>query len=255
MDFVSGGLGVPFAAMLSNVRIILIGTTHPGNIGAVARAMKNMCLQHLCLVQPKIYPSAEATARASGADDLLARASVCGTLEEALEGCRMVVGASARLRSVECPPLVPRACAEMLLPEAEKGPVALLFGRESSGLSNQELDRCNYLVHIPSNPEYSSLNLSQAVQVLAYELHTESLLKGNGPAAAVPEVASADEMEGFFGHLEQALVDIGFADPRQSSKLHRRLRRLFFRARPDREELNILRGILSAAQGRKSMRR
>jgi tRNA (cytidine32/uridine32-2'-O)-methyltransferase len=240
--------------MLSKIRIVLIGTTHPGNIGAVARAMKNMCLKQLYLVRPREYPSAEATCRASGADDLLANARVCETLDEALQGCRLVVGASARLRSVQWPQLLPRECAERLLVEAEQGEVALLFGRESSGLSNEELDRCHYLVHIPANAEYSSLNLSQAVQVLAYELHLASLSDGE-QASERSDLASAEMMEGLFRHLEQTMEEIGFSDPRQSDKLQRRLRRLFLRARPDVDELNILRGLLSAAQGRKSMRR
>ncbi len=241
--------------MLSNIRIVLIGTTHPGNIGAVARAMKNMSLQQLFLVNPKIFPSAEATARASGADDLLARAQVCATLDQALEGCRLVVGASARLRSVEWPQLNPRDCAETLFREAATGEVALLFGRESSGLSNAEMDRCNFLVHIPANPVYSSLNLSQAVQVLAYELQVEAL-KGQSveDAGPVREVADAAIMEGFFTHLQRTMETLGFADPQQSDKLQRRLRRLFLRARPDRDEINILRGLLSAAEGRKSAR-
>jgi len=246
--------------MLRNIRIVLIGTTHPGNIGAVARAMKNMCLERLVLVRPKIFPSAEATARASGADDLLANALVCETLEQAIAGCRLVIGASARLRSVEWPRLEPRACAEKLVAECRSGAdVALLFGRESSGLSNAELDSCHYLVHIPANPEFTSLNLSQAVQVLGYELHIKDLaaqqaLEGSTEAEKRTPV-SADIMEGFFTHLRQAMEDIGFSDPNQSEKLQRRLRRLFLRARPDRDEMNILRGILSAAQGRKSMRR
>ncbi|MET0103372.1 MAG: tRNA (cytosine(32)/uridine(32)-2'-O)-methyltransferase TrmJ [Sedimenticola sp.] len=241
--------------MLSNVRIVLIETSHPGNIGAVARAMKNMCLEHLCLVRPRHYPSAEATARASGADDLLAKAKVYDDLDEALKGCRLVVGASARLRSVEWPQMQPRECAEQAFQEAAEGDVALIFGRESSGLRNSELDRCQFLVHITANEEYASLNLAQAVQVLTYELHVASLQAAPAGEEVQQDVASAEAMEGFFGHLEQALSDIGFSDPRQSNKLQRRLRRLFFRARPDTEELNILRGILSAAQGRKSMRR
>jgi len=240
---------------LSNVRIVLIGTTHPGNIGAVARAMKNMCLEQLYLVEPKIFPCAEATARASGADDLLARAKVCNHLDEALEGCHLVVGASARLRSVEWPQFAPRECADRLLTASGQGDVALVFGRESSGLSNSEMDRCQYLVHIPSNEEYSSLNLSMAVQVLAYELYVTAL--DRGPKKMPPErkVATADLMEGFIQHLEQTMEDIGFSDPRQSDKLLRRLRRLFNRARPDVDELNILRGIFSAVQGGKSQRR
>jgi tRNA (cytidine32/uridine32-2'-O)-methyltransferase len=240
--------------MLSNIRIVLIGTTHPGNIGAVARAMKNMCLEQLCLVRPKVFPSAEATARASGADDLLAKARVFDGLDEALEGCRMVAGASARLRTVQWPQVTPRQCAGKLLQEAVAGEVALLFGRESTGLSNSELDRCQYLVHIPANPQYPSLNLSQAVQVLSYELHVGSLENAVSESIQGPdEVATADGMERFFEHLRQTMEETGFADSKQSKTLNRRLRRLFLRARPDQVELNILHGILSAARGRKSM--
>jgi len=240
--------------MLEQIRIVLVGTTHPGNIGAVARAMKTMGLDNLSLVAPKQFPSAEATARASGADDLLARARVCGDLVEAIEGCRLVVGASARLRTVHWPQMEPRECARELLAQAAEGPVAILFGRESSGLSNQELDRCSHLVHIPSNPEFSSLNLAAAVQILTYEIRVASA-GGEATAPAPRPVASADAMEGFFAHLEQTLVALRFANPNQSRKLQRRLRRLFFRAAPDTEELNILRGILSAAQGRKLPRK
>ncbi|OGT88681.1 MAG: tRNA (cytosine(32)/uridine(32)-2'-O)-methyltransferase TrmJ [Gammaproteobacteria bacterium RIFOXYA12_FULL_61_12] len=241
--------------MLSNIRIVLVETSHPGNIGAAARAMKTMRLGDLRLVRPRFYPNAEATARASGADDLLERAQVHGDLAEALGDCRLVVGASARLRSVDWPQLDPRASAEKLLPEATQGPVAVVFGRENSGLTNEELSLCNYLVHIPTNPDYSSLNLAMAVQVVAYELNMAERAAGGGHRPEVlPEVAPPEVMEGFYRHLEQAIVDIGFSDPSRSQRLLLRLRRLFARARPDRDELNILRGILSACQGRKSMR-
>jgi tRNA (cytidine32/uridine32-2'-O)-methyltransferase len=241
--------------MLSNVRIVLVGTTHPGNIGATARAMKNMCLERLWLVRPRHFPDAEATARASGADELLTRAVVCSTLDEALTDCRLVVGSSARMRSVQWPVLDPRTCGATLHAEAGSGPVALVFGRESSGLTNEELGRCHYLVHIPTNEAYNSLNLAAAVQVLVYEIYLASRA-GAGKCEPIPrEVAGADVMQGFLQHLEQALLDLNFANPRQSKTLLQRLRRLFLRARPDRDELNILRGVLSAAQGRKSMRR
>jgi len=149
--------------MLSNIRFVLVETSHPGNIGAAARALKNMRLSDLRLVRPKIFPSAEANARASGADDLLTSAGVYDDLTTALEGCRLVVGASARLRAVEWPQVDPRVCAGKLLPEAAAGPVAVVFGRENSGLTNEELAHCHYLVHIPSNPDYSSLNIAMAV--------------------------------------------------------------------------------------------
>ncbi len=240
---------------LLRVRFVLIGTTHPGNIGAVARAMKNMRLTQLYLVRPKHYPNAEATARASGADDLLERAQLFDDLDSALRGCRLVVGSSARLRSVGWPQLAPDEFATRAVSEtAAGGEVALLFGRESSGLSNQELDRCHYLVHIPANPEYSSLNIAQAAQVLAYELHCAALRLDGGTPPDTRDVVPVELMEGFFRHLEQTMEVIGFSDPKQSQRLQRRLRRLFFRARPDQEEMNILRGILNAAQGKKSTR-
>jgi len=240
--------------MTQNVRIVMVHTSHPGNIGAAARAMKNMCLSDLVLVSPQGFPSAEATSRASGADDVLAAARVVGTLAEAVSDCRVVIGASARLRSVAWPLVDPRECAQMAAAEARKGPVSIVFGRESSGLSNEELDLCTHLVHIPTNPGYSSLNVAMAVQVISYELMQAR--GGELPTEREDSrVASNAEMEGFFSHLEQALDEIGFTDERRAEKLLRRLRRLFHRAEPDSEEVNILRGILSAAQGRKSMRR
>ncbi|MBF0255394.1 MAG: tRNA (cytosine(32)/uridine(32)-2'-O)-methyltransferase TrmJ [Gammaproteobacteria bacterium] len=242
--------------MLSNIRIVLVETSHPGNIGAVARAMKNMNLAELALVRPKLFPSADATARASGADDLLAQALQFDSLSEALQGCRLVVGASARLRSVNWPQFDPRVCAQRALAEAEQGRVALVFGRESSGLSNEELGLCHYLVHIPSNPAYSSLNLAMAVQVICYELNMAAAsMRPDYVAEVLPEPADSLAMERFYQHLAQTMEETGFSDPDQSERLHLRLRRLFARARPDRDELNILHGILSACQGRKSMRR
>ena len=235
--------------MSDNLRIVLIGTTHAGNIGASARAMKNMGLESLWLVAPKEFPSAEATARASGADDLLARARVCAELDQALAGCRLVVGTSARLRSVSWPELDPRACAERLLAESASGPVALLFGRERYGLTNEEMMRCQYLVNIPANPEYSSLNLAQAVQIMAYELRQAAL--GVADVSLPPldwEPVDDRQLELFFEHLEQTLLDIRFLNPKQPKKLMMRLRRLFNRARPDQNEINILRGILKASQ-------
>lgn len=236
--------------MLNDVRIVLVQTSHPGNIGAAARAMKNMCLEQLRLVRPARFPSAEATARASGADDLLARAVCCDTLEEAVADCGFVVGASARLRSLPWPEFNPRACAERVLAESARAPVALVFGREQSGLTNEELERCHALVHIPSNPDYASLNLAQAVQVLTYELHMASLAGAwQGSPPEFP-VCTAADMERFFAHLEQTVIDLEFLDPQRPGQLMRRLRRLFQRAQPDTNEMNILRGILGAAQAK-----
>ncbi|MCB1725625.1 MAG: RNA methyltransferase [Chromatiaceae bacterium] len=246
--------------MLQNIRIVMVQTTHPGNIGAAARAMKNMFLSRLTLVAPLHFPSEQASVRASGADEILANAQVVDALADAVADCRIVVGASARLRSVTWPQLTPREVAALAHSESESAPVALVFGRESSGLSNDELDLCTHLMHIPTDPQFSSLNVAMAIQVAAYEL----MLAAADAADAADSVdrgrptcspASTAQMEGFFVHLGQALEDIGFADGRRSEKLMRRLRRLFHRASPDADELNILRGILSAAQGRKSMRR
>ena len=233
----------------SKVRIVMVETTHPGNIGAAARAMKNMFLSRLYLVRPKVFPSAEATARASGADDLLAEATVCDSLDEALVGCRRVYGASARLRSLPWPLVDARQCGQEVAAEVEQGEVALVFGREHSGLTNTELERCNYLVHIPTNPDFSSLNVAAAVQLLAYETH---MALAGGTAApsveAADEAAAAQDLERFYVHLEQTLVTLEFLNPDNPRQLMRRLRRLYNRANLERTELAILRGILSAAQ-------
>lgn len=245
---------VRFAGMLNAIRIVLIETSHPGNIGAVARAMKNMALSDLCLVGPRFFPHEQASARASGAADLLARAKVVDTPEAAVADCRFVIGASARLRSVNWPQFPPRACARRALDETANGRVAILFGRENSGLTNAELDLCHYLVHIPTNPDYQSLNIAMAVQVIAYELYVaadEGARTREVPGQAVVDM---ETMERFYVHLKDALGDIGFSDPRQSEKLFRRLRRLFHRARLNTDEVQILRGVLSAAQGRKQRR-
>ncbi|MBT3012368.1 MAG: RNA methyltransferase [Candidatus Thiodiazotropha sp. (ex Lucina aurantia)] len=241
--------------MLKNIRIVLVDTSHPGNIGAAARAMKNMSLRQLHLVTPQHYPHQEATSRASGADDLLNNARVAGSLDEALTGCRLVVGTSARTRSIDWPIVTPREAAAKLVQEARSGDVALVFGRERSGLTNSELDRCTFLVHIPTNEDYSSLNLGAAVQILAYEIYLAQQQDPTVKSDSQRDLATADMLQGFHEHLAQALDDIGFTDPRQSQKLLRRLRSLFQRARPDKDEINIMRGILSAMQGRKSMRR
>jgi tRNA (cytidine32/uridine32-2'-O)-methyltransferase len=248
--------------LLSRIRFVLVEPTHSGNVGAVARAMKNMGLTRLCLVNPKCAIDADAIARAAGADDLLADANIVPTLPEALVGCRLVVGTSARLRHLDWPVLDPRRCGERLVAEAgEGGEVALILGRESSGLSNEELGRCHFLAHIPTNPGFSSLNLAAATQVFAYEVFT-ALQPGSAgsasnpaptsvPASVPADLAPAEAMEAFHVHLAETLVDLGFGHAQQSHRLLQRLRRLFHRARPDRVELNILRGILSAAQGRR----
>ena len=237
------------AARLSSIRIVLINTTHPGNIGATARAMKVMGLQSLHLVTPKIFPSADATAMASGADDILQRAAVHDSLESALAGCALVLGTSARLRSLPMPQMDMRMAAVSALAEHEGQDIAILFGRERYGLTNEEIQTCHQLVHIDTNPEFGSLNLAQAVQVMAYELRMAAVGGGAdriAPSDWVP--VDAGQMEMFYTHLEQTLLDIEFLNPDQPKRLMARLRRLFNRARPDQNEMNILRGILAASQ-------
>lgn len=236
---------------LENIRIVLVNTSHAGNIGATARAMKNMNLSQLYLVSPENFPSAEATARATGADDVLANATVCNSLDDALVGCRWVVGTTARTRRIGWPTLTPRSAATDLIERAEQAPVALVFGRERMGLTNEEVDRCQALVNIPSNVDYSSLNIASAVQILAYEILLATLEKENiEPVESDGRnvAASADDMERFYEQLESVLVRIGFLNPDNPRKLMRRLRRMYGRASPDNNELNILRGILTAIQ-------
>lgn len=240
--------------MLQNIRVVLVCTSHPGNIGGAARAMKNMGLSRLVLVNPADFPSPEASARASGADDVLAAAQVVGSLEEALVGCTLVVGTSARSRSLPWPMLDPRECGSESVARALQGEeVALVFGREHAGLTNEELQRCHYHVHIPSNPDFSSLNLAAAVQVLSYEVRMAWLAQEPQAGKAdkdevVEELATMDEMELFYGHLESTLVQIGFLDPARPKHLMPRLRRLFGRSAVNRSEMSILRGILTETQ-------
>jgi TrmH family RNA methyltransferase len=234
---------------LARVRVVLINTTHPGNIGATARAMKVMGLSSLHLVTPKIYPSADATAMASGADDILQNAVVHDSLDSALEGCPLALGTSARLRSLPMPMFDARRAARQALQESGAHDVALLFGRERYGLTNEEMMRCQYLVNIPANPEYSSLNLAQAVQIMSYELRVAAMGVADISLPALDwEPVDDRQMELMFEHLEQTLLDIRFLNPKQPKKLMMRLRRLFNRARPDQNEINILRGILKASQ-------
>lgn len=232
---------------MANVRIILVGTTHPGNIGAAARAMKNMGITDLMLVKPRYFPHADATARASGAEDVLASARVVDTLSEALADCTYAAGASARSRSIEWPSLAPRECAARLLGEPTGSIVAVVFGPEKSGLSNDDLDRCNALLTIPTEPSFSSLNIAMAVQVICYELR---LARFDAPVPTEPEAppATGEELEHFYAHLERVLTRTGFLNPDHPRHLMRRLRRLFIKAEPDKNEINILRGILTAVE-------
>ena len=239
--------------MLDNIRVVLVNTSHPGNIGGAARAMKNMGLSRLVLVDPRDFPSPEAEARASGASDVLENAQVVATLEEALVGCTVVLGTSARDRSLPWPLVDPRECGEKVIDEAGQGKqIALVFGREHAGLTNDELQRCHFHVHIPSDPDFSSLNLAAAVQVLGYEVRMAWLAGNRPPAAAAAdkteELATSDEMERFYGHLQDTLVDIAFLDPEKPRHLMARLRRLFGRSAVNKSEMSILRGILTETQ-------
>lgn len=243
----AGLAGLNCKARLARVRVVLVSTSHPGNIGAAARAMKTMGLARLVLVSPRRFPDPEAEALATGATDVLAGAHLCATLEEALQGTVASFGFSARVRDLSHESLSVRAAAAQALEAAAEGDVALVFGTEMSGLSNEELIRCGALVHIPTNPDYSSLNLAQSVQVAAYELWVAA---GGGAVARAfaGPAASHDELERFFQHLERVLAATEFLDPAQPRRLMDRLRRLFVRARPEREEVNILRGILTAVE-------
>lgn len=231
--------------IFDKTRIVLVGTTHPGNIGATARAMKTMSQDNLYLVSPKIFPSAEATARATGADDILARATVCSSLKEAISDCDLVIGTSARTRSIPWPLVLPHECAETIS-DNKYSSVAIVFGRENSGLSNEELEFCNLVMQIPTNTEYSSLNLAAAVQIICYEIH---LLGINDISIESVEsdspLVKQDKMELFYQHLEECLINIGFHDVENPRLLMHRMRRLFNRAQLEESECNILRGILA----------
>lgn len=237
---------------LDRVRVVLVDTSHPGNIGAVARAMWTMGLTRLALVRPKRYPSAEATARAAGADGLLYGAQVFDSLDQAIAECSWVVGTTVRSRHLELSRLTPRSFAARAVEEVRDGQVALVFGREQTGLSNDELERCQAVASIACNPEFGSLNVAAAVQIFAYELRLASSdavrHAGDSSSGGAGRAPTSAELEGLYAHMEEALADIGYYDPEQPKLLMRRLRRLYARARPDGAELNILRGILAATQ-------
>lgn len=235
---------------LNRIRIVLVEPSHGGNIGGCARAMKNMGLTRLVLVAPQGFPGAEASARAAGADDVLAQAQVCATLDEAIANCQLVVGTSARARRIAWPTLEPDMAARKLVDAAAEQEVAMLFGRERTGLSNDELDRCQILVNIPANPEFSSLNLACAVQVIAYEIRRASTA-GSTTSVGMAEMlgeplATNAEVQQFYQHLEQVMTQTGFLDPHNPRLLMRRIARLYNRVELTSNEVNILRGILTS---------
>ncbi|GGI79699.1 tRNA (cytosine(32)/uridine(32)-2'-O)-methyltransferase TrmJ [Legionella impletisoli] len=231
-----------------SIRIILVETSHPGNIGSAARAMKTMGLKRLYLVSPKTFPDVRAVEMAAGAEDVLNHAIVTDTLSEALENCHLILATSARPRGIALPGLTPKEQAILISQQPDDTNIAILFGREHSGLTNEELLRCHYHINIPSNPDYSSLNLSQAVQIVAYELRMRLL----SPLALVEtekdSLASAQDIERFYDHLKSVLIDIEFLKPSNPRRLMQRIRRLFNRAKLETMEINILRGILTQIQ-------
>ncbi|TCL06943.1 tRNA (cytosine(32)/uridine(32)-2'-O)-methyltransferase TrmJ [Sodalis ligni] len=237
--------------MLHNIRVVLVETSHTGNIGSAARAMKTMGLSNLYLVNPLTQPDSQAIALSAGASDIIGNATIVGSLDEALAGCGLVVGTSARSRTLPWPMLEPRECGTKSVEAGEHAPVALLFGRERVGLTNEELQKCHFHVMIPANPEYSSLNLAMAVQILAYEIRVAYLesLKAAAPVHGEDSpYPMADELERFYQHLEQVLIRTGFIRAAHPGQVMNKLRRLFVRARPESQELHILRGILTSIE-------
>ena len=236
--------------ILENIRVVLVNTTHPGNIGASARAMKNMGLNQVTLVQPKDFPSGVAVGRAASATDILESAVVVASLQEAVADCGLVICASARSRKIPWPMLNPEQAAQKVVEEMGFTNIALVFGREDSGLSNEELQLGHFHVQIPAEEKYSSLNLAAAVLVICYEIHKAASKKNTDAQCQGAEIwdqefATGDQVEHFYQHLEEVMIDIKFHDPKNPRQLMQRMRRLFGRVRLDVMELNILRGILT----------
>ncbi|OUS38171.1 tRNA (cytosine(32)/uridine(32)-2'-O)-methyltransferase TrmJ ['Osedax' symbiont bacterium Rs2_46_30_T18] len=232
---------------LNNIRIVLINTFHPGNIGAAARALKNMGLSNLYLVDPVDFPHDEAVSRAAGAQDVLENAVVVSSLQEAISDCQLVIGTSARNRTFDLPLLDVKDCANKILGESTQGNVAILFGRESKGLLNEELSLCNFHLFIPTNPEYPVLNISQAIQLVSYEIW---LASQEQTTIASSEYPLHKEMAMFYQHLEQVLRKAHFLIPQHEGRAMQKLQRFFNRSRPEKQELGMLRGVLSSIEKR-----
>ena len=233
---------------LDSIRIVLVATSHPGNIGSTARAMKNMGLKHLYLVSPEHFPDQQACDLAAGADDLLDNAKIYNTLKDAIHDCNIVYATSARPREISLPGLLPSSCATQISSHADDTKIAIVFGREKSGLSNDELMLCHYHVNIPSDPNFSSLNLAQSVQIIAYELRMKILSPDAQVLTKQDKYATAYDRELFYEHLYKVLVEIDFINPNNPKKLMQRLRRMFNRANLEAMEINLLRGILTQIQ-------
>ncbi|EGQ8201706.1 tRNA (cytosine(32)/uridine(32)-2'-O)-methyltransferase TrmJ [Vibrio cholerae] len=236
--------------MLERVKVVLVGTTHSGNIGSAARAMKVMGLSQMVLVDPQCQVDAQAIALAAGASEIALNAQIYPTLEAAVADCGLVVGTSARSRTLEWPMLEPRECGEKLISEANQHSVAMVFGRERTGLTNDELQLCHYHVCVPANPEYSSLNLAMAVQLLSYEVRMAylALQQSSQSSTLQEEYPRHQELERFYAHLEQVIMQTEFISAQQPGQVMNKLRRMFTRARPETQEINILRGILTSVQ-------
>lgn len=234
---------------LKNVRVVLCETAHPGNIGAAARALKTMGLAQLSLVNPKRFPDPQAVWLASGAGDVLERARVCAGLDEALEGVGFAVACSARQREIAVSRVTVREAAARVMEVARTQPAALVFGSETRGLTTAEVNKCGLLAVIPASPHYSSLNLAAAVQVFCYEVRMAART-GAAHRAKLPALAAHEQVERFYAEFEKTMVETGFLDPQRPGKLMPRLRRLFARAQLEREEVNILRGLLKALGSR-----
>lgn len=236
----------------------MVNTSHPGNIGAAARAMKNMGLTKLYLVAPKDYPSHEAISRSVGAVDVLNDAVVVNDLSEAISGCTWVAGTSARFRTIKWPILDPADCVQKALENIEQSEIAVVFGNETNGLSNEELEKCNVLLHIPTNPDFSSLNIAAAVQVVCYEFRQAlvkmKVTKQTGSKHRFDIMADATQLDGMYGHIRESLDQLGFFGTKNPDIMMRRLKGLFSRAETTQREVSIIRGICSAIQGKKKPR-
>ncbi|MCE0493185.1 tRNA (cytosine(32)/uridine(32)-2'-O)-methyltransferase TrmJ [Vibrio salinus] len=240
--------------MLENVKVVLVGTSHSGNIGSAARAMKVMGLSRMVLVDPQCSVDGQAIALAAGASDIALNATVVSTLQEAIEDCALVVGSSARSRSLEWPMMTSRECGEKVATEACQHMAAMVFGRERTGLTNDELQLCHYHVAIPANPEYSSLNLAMAVQTLSYEVRMAhlQLVQSHYRQTQPDDYPRHKELEMFYEHLENVLLQTEFIEKDKPNQVINKMRRLYNRARPEVQELNILRGILTSIEKRLS---
>ena len=234
------------------IKMVMVNTTHPGNIGAAARAMKNMGLSRLVLVDPKDYPSDKAVWRAAGALDVLDKIEIVATLDEAIKDCGLVIGTSARERRIPWPLLTPRECGDRVCAESMQHEIAIVYGREDRGLTNEELHKCHFHVHIPGNPEYPVLNIASALQVICYEIRMSFLAHEHGQPIHYDDwdvpPAKQEELEYYFTHLFETLEQLGFYDPENPKQTATRLRRLYSRIRPDQMELSIMRGMLTSVQ-------